>query len=72
MKHYSDYTYFEVMVFEGSNPTPIVTVEKDYFMDAVRTYDTWMKKGEYEVVIKKLVVEMIDMSETSERGIHDS
>tara|TARA_B110000908_G_scaffold30211_1_gene35776 strand:+ start:864 stop:1046 length:183 start_codon:yes stop_codon:yes gene_type:complete len=60
------------MVFEKGNTLPIVTVEKDYFMDAVRTYDTWMEKGEYEVIINKTIVEMIDMSETPERDLYDS
>ena len=72
MKNYSNFHYYKVMVFERANPTPIVTVEKDYFMDAVRTYDTWTERGDYEVIVNKQIVEMIDMSETPERGIHDS
>ena len=72
MKHYSNFHYYKIMVFEKGNTLPIVTVEKGYFMDAVRTYDTWTQKGDYEVIINKQIVEMVDMSETSERGIHDS
>ena len=44
MKHYSNFHYYKIMVFEKGNTLPIVTVEKDYFMDAVRIYDTWLKK----------------------------